>query len=283
MLSFGLTCMTVANYRSMREECPDSTEHECLSFILSKLQEWLTLIGINSISSVIQVFLFWYGKGSRVVTVLGVAQIFYLFVNTEQNLNTTKYIGAVNFFHIIIIASLLLVLVLIISWAKICRRKPVLTISVSLVIFYLLGVAVNSKINTSCELWETGISGSIENYPGQCKITPPKVCWYYVFNGLFDASYFLRDCHYSSSDRHTFKKYYHKAMESGPFIGFSNPTLFDEEKRKFYEIYKEVFSHAKGFSSLEEARQDPNRFDIIFDSDNQKYLIDVQRNETLVK
>lgn len=55
-------------------------------------------------------------------------------------------------------------------------------------------------------------------------------------------------------------------MMNGPFVSFSNPTYFDETQRRYYSIYREVYSLAKGFQSMEEARSSPEAFDIIFDS-----------------
>lgn len=55
-------------------------------------------------------------------------------------------------------------------------------------------------------------------------------------------------------------------MLNGSFVGFASPTNFDENKRRYDYVYKEVYSFAKGFKSFEEARESPEAFDIIFDA-----------------
>ena len=40
--------------------------------------------------------------------------------------------------------------------------------------------------------------------------------------------------------------------------------------------------YAKGFKTFKGARESQEKPDIIFDSENQKYYIEIQRNETLI-
>ena len=58
---------------------------------------------------------------------------------------------------------------------------------------------------------------------------------------------------------------------------------FSEEQRMEFELQQQVFDNSKGFKTLEAAKASEEKFDIIFDSENQEYKIEVNRNESLVK
>ena len=170
--------------------------------------------------------LFWLDRGYRLLTVIGVLQIFYLFVNSEYTLNTIKYTAAFNILHLIIIGLIVSVVVGVWGWVVLYRKNRKVVDVVSLLLVVYFGAKMYVNVRYSCDSWREGITGEMEDWEGQCKIRTPKVCWYWVVNGLFDFTGLLKNSHLSSEDDHNFRIFYKEPLEKGDYIGLPNPKIY---------------------------------------------------------
>lgn len=78
---------------------------------------------------------------------------------------------------------------------KCLKRRPFATIGVICIIITVSYLKITYTLNNSCAGWEDGFKNSkITNHEkSKCKIYPPKICYYQIFNGVFDVSRLLHD------------------------------------------------------------------------------------------
>lgn len=74
-------------------------------------------------------------------------------------------------------------------------KKPLITVACITLLIILVFLKVHTTLKYSCEGWEVGFKGTKVLNPSNsdCKIYPPKVCYYRIFNGVFDLSRILGD------------------------------------------------------------------------------------------
>lgn len=109
----------------------------------------------------LQVILFLKRKGSNAILLFGTSQIFYLLIYSDQTISVRYYIGAINLVHVAIIIAFLSTYFTVLLLKKLYEKdsKKCLSISAAIIIVFTIYAAV--RINTSCQKWDQGITGSI--------------------------------------------------------------------------------------------------------------------------
>lgn len=74
-------------------------------------------------------------------------------------------------------------------------RKPIITTCLIVLFLFLSYLKIHYMIKGSCDGWDVGFKGTTIQNPASsgCKITPPKICYYVIFEGYFDLSRLLGD------------------------------------------------------------------------------------------
>ena len=58
---------------------------------------------------------------------------------------------------------------------------------------------INKSISYSCKDWRSGLNNvNLDNDPKTCNIESPNICWYDIFEGVFDLT-ILRSCNFEKS------------------------------------------------------------------------------------
>lgn len=151
-------------------------------------------------------------------------------------------------------------------------------------------VFVNNKLNSifsnSCHNWSQGFHDTfIDNTTGNCKIYPPKICYFEILHGVFDfPKLFGETCEKIYTDPSNLLDYI--PDKSAKFIGFPRTELFKLFPDSQYTILQH--SVAKNIINME----DPNisedikndvEVTINYYKNPHEVNIDLKVNHTLIK
>ena len=111
-------------------------------------------------------------------------------------MSSTNYSLLYSAGYVIILILLITIGLLIRQIFRILRKSGnKCRIFVMICAIYLI-FRINKSISHSCKDWRSGINGvSLENDPRTCQIESPNICWYDIFEGVFDLT-ILRSCHF---------------------------------------------------------------------------------------
>ena len=151
VVSLVLNLCSMLAYNQLREECPLFTEAECIHFVLAKLPTWVAILAFNCLCALLQLFLFWSRRGHRSVTAFGVAQIVYLYLWGEQTISTTKYIGAANLLHLVVIAVALVVFFAGVGYFKLYQSYGKKVVYITLAALLVFWVYAQVQMAYSCD------------------------------------------------------------------------------------------------------------------------------------
>jgi hypothetical protein len=193
-LTFMPTVLAVVIYLITLTGCYD-TEFECLEkYPLHILQYLLYAILLSGFLYTLQVILYFKKKSTKWQLIA--STLFFLFLCFIYDTGTEiKSHGAYNrivFFIALIFWALIYFVYFIISYSV--TKKPILTIlSITTIIFFSY-LKINLVLQNSCKDWEVGFKGTIiNNSDSNCKLYPPKTCYYRILDGVFDVSRIFRE------------------------------------------------------------------------------------------
>lgn len=97
-----------------------------------------------------------------------------------------SYNRIILFFFILLFYVLYYVMIYL---GKLLQKFPKTIIAILIIIGFLIRFKINRSIDNSCYNWLEGFKGTImNNKEGQCKIPPPKICYFEMFHGYPDFS-----------------------------------------------------------------------------------------------
>ena len=104
-----------------------------------------------------------------------------------------SYNRIILFFFIFVFYVLYYIMIYL---GKLLQKFPKVVIASLIIIGFLIRLKINRSIENSCYNWLQGFNGTtINNSSGQCKISPPKICYFEIFDGYLDFSkYFGETC-----------------------------------------------------------------------------------------
>ncbi|KAL4463269.1 hypothetical protein ABPG74_007270 [Tetrahymena malaccensis] len=284
VISVIFSILFLASYYSLKEKCPYDSDHTCLKeFIFPKLFVWISKVLFNSSATVIQFHILVSKSTYTLIPAYGFLQSLYFFIFNDNTINLQYYMGGINAIHIIIFVFLFLVYGLIRVWV-ICFKKykwicflgNVSFILTIMILFYYRSIV------HGCDYWSKGINGEIETNQSSCNILVPQFCWYKITHQWQDLSLLFPTCENASNSQDyklKIDQFFSPYVNNLPFIAFKNLNSVPEFNRTDEEIQATVYRSSKGYSSLEQAFSD--KYDVVFDRNEQKYHIDVQFNQTL--
>ena len=97
-----------------------------------------------------------------------------------------------------------------------------------------------------------------------------------------DLNIFFHNCFLGDSYKQEFDKHFSYDLANGTIVGFSSLKYTPEEWRTRSSLAATVYRSAKRYKTMEEAQQS-RQHDVIFDTAEQKYYIDVIYNQTVAK
>jgi hypothetical protein len=121
----------------------------------------MTLIILNCLCELLQLYFLIKRKGHLVVNLTGVLQIFYLYIYSEQTITVTNYIGAINAIHIIVIVVILLCILIALLFKKLASNNTLIFCLVIFAIGSILTFYYYYKVKNSCDYWAKGINGQM--------------------------------------------------------------------------------------------------------------------------
>jgi len=84
VLSIAMTLFVFFNYQTFKEYCTFESQSECLQkFILPKIKVWLPKIVVDCIFGLLQVHFLFAGTTYRVIPLVGVVEILFLYVLSD--------------------------------------------------------------------------------------------------------------------------------------------------------------------------------------------------------
>jgi hypothetical protein len=170
------------------------TQAECLRQYPMELMKYVVLaIFIAGLLFITQIV--FYLKKYTDFKIIGIELITLTFLcfiyDTGTDLNSH---GAYNRF--ILLVSML-ICAFIFTLGKVLtdslRRRPIISLMIIILCVFLIHYKINQIFTTSCVGWDDGLKGTklINTPESQCKIYPPKTCYYEIFDGFFDVSKML--------------------------------------------------------------------------------------------
>ncbi|KAL4482507.1 hypothetical protein ABPG72_001483 [Tetrahymena utriculariae] len=285
-LSIILSIIQLVLYFNLKSQrCPYSTDDKCGKlFLIPSLPKWVPMILFNCSVAIAQMHMFIQRSTStRIVTIYGMLQSIYLFCFNDHTINLHIYIGAMNALHIVFILIFSIVYFFVRGWLVLYRRyqKKWIVFSFAFLLVLLCYFYFNN-LATSCDYWSQGINGQIEEKQGVCSVTVPDYCWYKITHHCQDFSLLLDGCDSefaTQKTKETTDKFFSASVGDSRYIGFANLNQHSELDRTDERMQQTVFNSAKSYNTILEAEID--KHDVIFDRQEQKYLINVQFNKTL--
>ncbi|KAL4463270.1 hypothetical protein ABPG74_007271 [Tetrahymena malaccensis] len=287
-LSITLSIIQLILYFNLKSErCPYSTDDKCgKQFLIPSLPKWIPMILFNCCVAISQMHMFIERSTySRIVTFYGMLQSIYLFFFNDHTINLHIYIGAMNALHIVFTLIFSAIYFIVRGWLALYRRfkNKWVVISTAILLILICQVYFNN-IASSCDYWNQGINGQIEEQEGMCSVTVPDYCWYKITHHWQDFSLLFDGCDTEPATQDTkevIDKFFSPSVGDRRYIGFTNLNQHSELDRTDERMQQTVFNSAKGYDSVLEAQID--KHDVIFDRKEQKYLINIQFNDTLSK
>jgi hypothetical protein len=189
---------------------------------------WIIKQIIDSILGIFQLHLLIDGTTFRIIPLLGMIEMAYLYVFSDQSITFNYYIGAFNFVHVVFFLIFMLFYMILMAFAFCFRRKRkvfyvAITVFLITALYFYYGVVIKS-----CDYWEKGINGQIEKIDGVCNIKTPSICWYKILNGKVKLNLLIDNCYYGEQAKKFFNRFIVKPKDEGKFIAFANPTTFTD-------------------------------------------------------
>ncbi|EAR88930.2 sulfatase (macronuclear) [Tetrahymena thermophila SB210] len=285
-LSITLSIIQLIFYFNLKSQrCPYSTDDKCgKQFLIPSLPIWVPMILFNCCVYIAQMHMFIErSTTTRIVTIYGMLQSIYLFCFNDHTINLHIYIGAMNALHIVFSIIFSIVYFFVRGWLEMYRRLKKKWVIFSLAFFLILvSHFYFNKLSSSCDYWSQGINGQIEEIEGVCSVPVPSLCWYKITHHWQDFSLLLDGCDSEPGTKETQEvttKFFSTSVGDSRYIGFTNLNQHSELDRTDERMQQTVFNSAKGYNTALEAEID--KHDVIFDRQEQKYLINVQFNKTL--
>jgi len=126
---------------------------------------------------------------------LGIVEMAYLYIFSDQSITFNYYIGAFNFVHIVFFLIVMVFYMILMAFVFYFRKKrKVFKIAITVLIIIAISFYYSVLVQ-SCDYWEKGINGQIEKIDGVCNIKTPSICWYKVLNGKLKLNWLIDSCY----------------------------------------------------------------------------------------
>lgn len=137
LLSIIMSIIVLKNQKVFQEQCPYNTNSQCgKHFVLPNLKKWVLIDIIDCICLFIQ-FLFLIHRVTYIaIPLIGVLQVYYLYINTEQVMTVRSYVGAANIVHVTFFLGFCLIYGIVISSIKLFKYSK----KVFAIVFIIIGV-----------------------------------------------------------------------------------------------------------------------------------------------
>jgi len=182
----------------------------------------------------------------------------------------------------------LMIILFFINFGYFLCKKPLVTVMIIALIIVLGYMRVNYVVKHSCEGWEIGFKGSLIYNPKEsiCKITPPQICYYKIFNGVFDLSRILGDtCDNMGTNKlSNMEKYL--PDKSARILGYPRTENWDIFPSSTHgKIQKRAMREMVNMEDNKISKEIKDKIEVTtnFYKNPPEVTIDLKRDETLVK
>jgi hypothetical protein len=176
--------------------CKES-QFRCLAkYPISYLKYGLIIIMISAFFFFIQIYLYIkkiINFRQLAFTLISISFICFIYDTGSDFATHGSYNRIVLFFFIFIFYILYYIMVYL---GKLLQKFPLTIISIILLVGFLINHKINKSVENSCYNWLEGFNGTkINNSSGNCRIPSPNICYFEIFDGVFDFSkYFGETC-----------------------------------------------------------------------------------------
>lgn len=212
----------------------------CLEkYPLAILKYLVIIIGISAFFYFLQFLFFCLKKNNtkQILTTVGI--IFFLTFIYDTGVDLKSH-GSYNRIVLFIFLILYFILYLLyFSLVKILKRHPIPFIVIVLSLVLFINYKIKKLFSNSCYNWSQGFNDTIiDNSVGNCKIYPPKTCYYEIFHGTFDFSRIFGETCENTPNNNPRNTLDYINDKNSKIIGFprtENFTFFPESKYKIIQ------------------------------------------------
>lgn len=108
------------------------------------------------------------------------------------------------------------------------------------------------------------------------------MCAYLMTICRFHLNFFIQNCFLGDEYKQIFDSYLSSDLANGTIVGFSDLRNATDLQRSHEYIFQTVYKYAKRYKTIEQAKK-TGQHEVIFDTVDQRYYIDVLHNKTLEK
>jgi hypothetical protein len=183
-------------YRISLIGCHES-QFKCLAkYPISYLKYGLIVIMLSAFFFFLQIYLYMIkiiNFRQFSFTIISILFLCFIYDTGADFASHGSYNRIVLFFFIFIFYVLYYIMVYL---GKLLVKFPKVVISIVILVGFLTRYKINKSLENSCYNWLDGFNGTkINNRIGNCRIPPPKTCYFEIFDGVFDFSkYFGETC-----------------------------------------------------------------------------------------
>jgi len=221
----------------------------------------------------------------QILTTIGVIFFLCFIYDTGADLRSHgSYNRVVLFFFMILFFFLNLIFIF---FVKIFRRYPVPFIIICIGILVLINYKIKSLFSNSCYNWSQGFNDTIiDNSIGNCKIYPPKTCYYEIFHGFFDFSRIFGETCENTPNNNPSNTLDYINDKNAKIIGFPRTEKFNFFPESQYSILQHTV--AKNIINMEDPKISDEikhnvEVTINYHKSPPEVNIDLKVNQTLIK
>jgi hypothetical protein len=265
------------------------TQFECVTMLTSQVVRTILYLLMSSAFLItLQISLVIYNKNfihSFLATILSFTFICFIYDTGADFDSHGAYNRLILFFCVILWAIIFFLGRIIFSSI---RKFPIFTIVLLIVISYSINSLGKNIINKSCIGWEQGLKGvEIDNnsLETKCKIRPPKICYFQIFNGYMDVTKFLGETCDKMNTNKLSNNIDHIVDKSAKVLGYPRTEkwgFFPESQDGKYT--KNVMKNIINMEDPKISQQIKDKIEVItnFKYNPPKVTIDLKRDEKLV-
>ena len=108
----------------------------------------------------------------------------------------------------------------------------------------------------------------------------PVMCSYLSAISHLNLDYFIHNCFLGDEYKKVFNQHFSYDIKNGTIVGFSDLKNTSDIQRSHGHIASTVYKYAKRYKTMEEAKE-TKEHDVIFDTNEQRYHLEILHNQTL--
>ena len=217
------------------------TQFECLQIITNDLiKKMLLVLFLSALFLNLQFLVFLNNKDTKTALIIILSTFFCLFIyDTGADFDSHGAYNRLLLLFFILIWGVIYLLGKVIFYFM--RRFPIITTFSLIIIGFLLNQIKVNIVENSCEGWDKGLRGVAIDNKGEtlCKIRPPKVCYFKIFDGYLDVTRLLgENCETMVSSNKLSNNIDHMLDKNARYVGYPRTEkykYFPESQQNIYQ------------------------------------------------